>query len=67
MVTNACHLTVYLEDSSIREQLLPISLLSVKVELAKELMTCGPAVESIPMPVVLVERALIVLHKGEII
>lgn len=54
----------YLKDGSIREQLLSVSFLSVEVELASELVAYGPTVQSIPMPVVFVERALIELHKG---
>lgn len=55
---------VYLKGGSIREQLLSVTFLSVEVELAGELVACGPAVQSIPMSVVLVERALIVLNKA---
>ena len=64
---NACYPsfhTFYLKAGSVRELLLSVSFLSVKVELASEPVACGPAVHSISMPVVFVERALIELHKG---
>lgn len=41
-----------------------ISLLSVQVELPSELVACGPAVQSVTMPVVFVETALVVLNKA---
>lgn len=55
--------SAYLKDSSIGEHLLTISLPSVEVELANELLARGPAIQSISMLVVFVERALIVLHQ----
>lgn len=54
----------YLKGSSIRELLMSISFLSVQIELPSELVACGPAVQPITMPVVFVERALIVLNKA---
>lgn len=41
-----------------------ISFLSVEVVLAGELVALGPAVHSLPVPVVLVEEAIVELHKG---
>lgn len=41
-----------------------VTFLSVEVELASELVACGPAVHPISMSVVFVERALIALHKA---
>ena len=55
---------MYLKDGSIREELLSVSFLSIEVELASELVAGGPAVQSIPMSVVFVERALIVLDRA---
>lgn len=57
---------VYLKGASIREQLMSVSFLSVEVELTSKPVACGPAVQPTSMPVVFVERALIVLNKAAV-
>lgn len=44
--------------------MLSISFLPVEVEFAGELLTCRPAVNSLPMPAVFVEGAFINLQEG---
>ena len=53
----------YLECGSVREDLQPIALLSVQIELPNKLVASRPGIRSFAMTIIFVECALVKLSK----